>query len=239
MSVAPNRSSCVILTELTALVGDLQRRPVNVDRGLRELINGASRHVPGAQYAGITLTNQSNRVTTPAATHRYAVMLDQIQQQHEDGPCLSAAWEHRTVRIDDLAADSRWPRYRQAALHQTPIRSMLSFELSVHQDGFSTLNFYAEEPGAFDEESVELGLISAMHTGLAWDMLCRDEQFRNALATRDIIGQAKGILMERFNIDAPEAFKLLAKLSQECNVKVANLAQRLVNREHPAVLRSS
>jgi ANTAR domain-containing protein/GAF domain-containing protein len=229
-----SRPSSAISAELTALVTDLQRNPPDVDQCLAEVIETAPQVVPGAQYAGITLAHRLAGISTPAATHRYPVLLDKIQQQHQEGPCLSVAWEHHIMRIDDLAAETRWPRYARQAVAETPIRSILSFELSVTSHSLSALNFQAEQPRAFDHESVELGLIFATHTALAWTMLRRDEQFRSALASRDIIGQAKGMLMERFNLDAVAAFNLLTRLSQQTNAKVVDLAQRLVDLEHPA-----
>lgn len=91
------------------------------------------------------------------------------------------------------------------------------------------LNFYAEQSGAFDAESVEAGLVVATHTALAWNLLRRDEQFRSALASRDIIGQAKGMLMERYRIDAVQAFEVLKRLSQNSNTPLADLAHEIVN----------
>lgn len=226
-------SSRSIIGKLTSLVADLQRDPANDDQRLTGLVNRASQYVPGMQYAGVTVVSRSKGISTAAATHRYPVVLDEIQQQHQEGPCLSAAWEHHLIRIDDLAADDRWPRYRRDALDQTPIRSILSFELSVNHDGLSALTFYAERPHAFDDESVELGLIVATHTALAWTMARRHEQFRSALASRDIIGQAKGMVMERLNIDAVSAFEVLARLSQESNIKLVDVARQLIDREHP------
>jgi hypothetical protein len=229
------RPRSAVIAELTALVTDLQRNPPDVDQGLAELIETAPQVIPGAQYAGITLADRSAGISTPAATHPYPVVLDKIQQQQQEGPCLSAAWEHHIIRIDDLVAEPRWPRFAHEAIAETPIRSVLSFELSVTSDSLSALNFHAEQPKAFDDESIELGLIFATHTALAWTMLRRDEQFRSALASRDIIGQAKGILMERFNLDAMAAFNLLIRFSQQTNTKLAHLAQRLVDVEHPAL----
>lgn len=229
------RSTIAFIDELTTLVTRLQGEQLTGGQALAELLGSTSKYVPSAQYAGITLASKSKGITTPAATHLYPIVLDEIQQRHRDGPCLSAAWEHHTVRIDDLASDGRWPRYRQDALDETPIRSIMSFELSVNHDGFSALNFYAERPNAFDDDAVEMGLIFATHTALAWTTLRRGDQFRSALASRDILGQAKGILMERFDVDAMEAFRLLTTLSQQLNIKVAEIAQRLVDREHPTV----
>ncbi|GAB1814629.1 GAF and ANTAR domain-containing protein [Mycobacterium sp. MUNTM1] len=229
-----NRPSSGLIAELADLVNEAQSNPVDVDQALSELLESVAQFVPGVQYAGITLASRSSGISTAAATHRYPVLLDKLQQQHQEGPCLTAAWEQHVIRIDDLASETRWPRYAEDAVAQTPIRSIMSFELSVTSDTLSALNVYAEQPRAFDHESVELGLIVATHTALAWKMLRRDEQFRSALASRDIIGQAKGILMERFNLDSVAAFSLLTRLSQKTNTKIADLAQRLIDVEHPS-----
>jgi len=95
------------------------------------------------------------------------------------------------------------------------------------------LNFYAENPHAFSDDSVELGAVFANHIALAWSMMRRHDQFRSALASRDIIGQAKGVIMERFNLDAVEAFDLLARLSQQSNTKLFDIARALIDTEHP------
>jgi AmiR/NasT family two-component response regulator len=91
----------------------------------------------------------------------------------------------------------------------------------------AALNFYAESPDVFDDESVNLGLIFATHAALAWNMMRRDQQFRVALVSRDIIGQAKGRLMERFDIDATKAFERLKQMSQDGNTPIAQVAQRV------------
>ncbi|OBG38451.1 GAF and ANTAR domain-containing protein [Mycobacterium sp. E3198] len=209
------------------MVRDLQREAPADERTLESLVRSAAETVPGAQYAGITITGPSH-LETPSATGRYPAVLDGIQRQEGEGPCLSAAWEQHTIRIDDLAADARWPRYRREALRQTPIRSVLSFRLFSSKRSAGALNFYADQTHVFDSESLEVGLTFATHLALAWNISQRDKQFRSALVSRDIIGQAKGMVMERFGIDAVEAFELLKKLSQQSNTPVAELAQRLV-----------
>jgi AmiR/NasT family two-component response regulator len=90
------------------------------------------------------------------------------------------------------------------------------------------LSFYAEEANVFDDDAVEVGLIFAAHTVLAWRLVGREEQLRSALASRDVIGQAKGMMMERFKIDAVQAFDTLRRLSQNSNTPVAAIARRFV-----------
>ncbi|OBI79383.1 GAF and ANTAR domain-containing protein [Mycobacterium sp. E740] len=220
-----------VVAQLTALVGDLQRRPPGISGGMSEIVDSAARHVPGAQYAAITEVRENSKIATIAPTGREPVLLDEIQQRHWEGPCVSAAWEHHTVRVDDLDADTRWPNFRRDALAETSVRSIMAFELFVGKVVTGALNFYADSPRAFDEDSLELGMIFATHTALAWSVLRRDEEFRSALASRDLIGQAKGMIMERYRIDAVGAFELLKRLSQESNTKLVEVAQRVVAAE--------
>ncbi len=200
---------------------------------MRELVASGAQHVAGAQYAGIALAEGRNVVNNVVATHRYPELLDAAESEYGEGPCVAAAWQHHVMHIADLSADERWPRYQRYALAQTPIRSILSYELFIDGTTTAALNFYAEWPHAFSEDAVELGGVFASHVALAWSMLRRQDQFRSALATRDIIGQAKGIVMERFNLDAVEAFELLSRLSQQSNTKLHNIAHALVDSEHP------
>lgn len=218
-----------IVAQLAALVGEQQRSDSPMASGLGELVASAAQHVPGAQFAGMTVASRTQGISTAAATSTYARILDEIQQRHQEGPCLSAAWEHHTVRIDDVETERRWPRYRIDALAETPVRSVLAIEVFVSDDSLGALNFYSEHPRTFEQESTELGVIFAAHIALAWNMFRRNAQFRSALASRDLIGQAKGIIMNEFNIDAVRAFELLTRLSQESNTKLVDIAQQIID----------
>jgi transcriptional regulator with GAF, ATPase, and Fis domain len=221
-----------LLREVAELVQTVQKhQDADVDTVLAELTRSAVKSVPNAQYAGITVATRDGKIRTPAATHPYPAVLDEIQQRTEEGPCLSAAWENHVIRISDIAREERWPAYCQQAIDETPIRSIMSYQLYADHQTMGALNFYAEHADAFDDEAAEVGLIVATHTALAWNMARRDEQFRSALASRDIIGQAKGMIMERFKIDALQAFELLKRLSQSGNTPVVMVARQLVEAE--------
>jgi GAF domain-containing protein len=224
-----------LIRKLAELVQTLeqQQQETDVDAVLRELTQSAVKSMPGAQSAGITIASRDGKVRTASATNPYPLLLDHIQQRHDQGPCLSAAWEQHVVRINDMTLDDRWPAYCREAVELTPIRSVLSFQLFADHHSMGALSFYAEQPNVFDDEAVELGLILATHTALAWNTLRRDEQFRSALASRDIIGQAKGMIMERFKLDAVQAFELLKRLSQNSNTPLVVVARQLVEAEHP------
>jgi GAF domain-containing protein len=222
-----------IVAQLVELVANLQREQGDTASGLHELIDSGTDHVTGSQYAGITLAEKDRSVSSVVATHRYPMVLDAIQNSCGEGPCLTAAWEHHIMHIADLNAEQRWLRYRRLALEQTPIRSILSYELFIDGTSMAALTFYADRPQAFSEESVEVGAVFATHIALAWSMMRRRDQFRSALASRDIIGQAKGVVMERFNLDAVEAFELLTRVSQKSNVRLIDIAAALIDSEHP------
>jgi transcriptional regulator with GAF, ATPase, and Fis domain len=211
------------------IVADLhQRASFDVPALLRDVIDAAVGSVPGADYAGITVSRRRRLSETVSATHRYPVLLDEIQNRSQQGPSLSAAALDEIVRIDDLADDDRWSSYRKEALAQTPVRSILSMPMFREGSTTSTLSFYAESTRAFDELSAQLGRIFATHAALVWNMMRRDQQFRTALVSRDVIGQAKGRMMERFNIDADAAFEMLKLMSQDSNTPIAQVAQRVV-----------
>ncbi|OBH68201.1 response regulator receiver protein [Mycobacterium intracellulare] len=225
--------SATIANQLVELVTNLEREHSGTAAGLHELLDNGVQHVTGSQYAGITLAEKGASVSSVVATHRYPMVLDAIQDTSGEGPCLAAAWEHHIMHIADLSSEERWLRYRRMALEQTPIRSILSYELFIDGSSMAALNFYADRPHAFTEEAVEIGTVFATHIALAWSMMRRNDQFRSALASRDIIGQAKGVIMERFGIDAVEAFQLLTRVSQQSNVKLIEIARALIESEHP------
>jgi GAF domain-containing protein len=210
------------------------RSEADSDTVIAELTEHAALEIPGAKYAGVTVTTDRKRIDTPAANHPFPVILDEIQQRHNEGPCLASAWEKQTYHISDLEKDFRWPKYRRDALAETPIRSIMAFQLFIADRSMGALNVYAEEPGAFDDKTEEVGLIFATHSAVAWNSARRDEQLQRALASRDMIGQAKGMIMERYNIGAIQAFDMLKKLSQDSNVPLARIAKELIDKSRPS-----
>jgi ANTAR domain/GAF domain len=227
------RGHTAVVAELAQIVAGLDGKETETAAGLRELVVAGLRHVAGTRYAGLTRADKAKAVSNVVATHHYAMILDAIQNRCGEGPSVAAASRHPIVHIDDLNAEERWPRFRRKALDQTPIRSVLSYEVLVDGRGRAALNFYADRPHAFTDDSLHLGGVFATHIALAWSMLRRQDQFRAALASRDTIGQAKGVLMERFDLDAVEAFDLLTRLSQQSNTRVIDIAGSLIESEHP------
>ena len=203
-----------------------------VEALLRNLTRGVVAAINPARHASITLVEGGN-VLSVAPTSSVALRLDELQTLTSSGPCLEAAWNEGRVVVDDYTTDPRWPAYQDRAVRTTGVRSSVCIELYRHAGSMGALNVHADQPGAFHTHSIAVVQTYAAQATTAVRIEVLEKQFAAALASRDIIGQAKGILMERYDADADAAFNLLCKLSQDTNVKLATIARRLVQIEHP------
>jgi hypothetical protein len=141
---------------------------------------------------------------------------------------LDAVYEQQTVRVEDMAQEQRWPRFAAAA-HEAGAGAMLSLQLYVEGDNLGALNLYAREPGSFDDESEHVGLLFASHAAVAFAGIQQREQMTQIIATGDLIGQAKGRLIERYDINADRAFMLLIRVCQTQQTKLRDVAEQLVS----------
>jgi GAF domain-containing protein len=182
--------------------------------------------VPGADEATITMVGKDRHCYSAAATSTVASDFDVLQDETGEGPCLDVIWQQETVRVDDLATDPRWPVLGPRAAARG-VGSMLCLQLFVHRDTLGALDLLAHATSAFTDESEHVGLLLASHAAIAAADAHHFENVTSALVNRDIIGQAKGILMERFKITAEQAFAVLAKVSQETNRKLSVVADDL------------
>jgi GAF domain-containing protein len=215
--------------ELVRLLGrlafDMQGLP-DAESTLTLIVEGAVRLVPGARWAGISeITGKAVQARVPSDP--IVATLDALQSELDEGPCVSALREHHTVLIDDMTAESRFPRFAAAAL-ELGVRSMLSFQLFVRRENLGALNLYASEASVFDDESEVIGSVLAQHASVAMAASATDAQWRQAIDTRDVIGQAKGLLMQRNGVSGMHAFNMLVKVSQDGNMKLADIARWLV-----------
>ena len=206
---------------------------------LDKVATAAVELLPVVDHAGVTLVHKRHRLSRPelrstAETGSVPRTFDGLQHKYGEGPCFEAIWTHNTVYIDDVRNETRWPALMAAVCAQTTIRSTLSIQLYVVDLELGALNLFSETPNAFDTTTENLADTLATHAAIALNTARRSEQFRSALASRDIIGQAKGIIMERFDIDAVHAFDILRRLSQESNTPVAEIAAQLVKTDHPS-----
>ncbi len=217
-------------------LGSLSLRTVSMEDLLQTVADLAKSVMPGGPEASVTLLVK-DRPSTVAATAELAVDLDESQYDRGHGPCLHAARSGEVVEIADTRTDGRWPDYLPRAVERGNLSS-LSVPLAIDEDEQVTgaLNIYAREPHAFDEDSrtaaTRFGPYAAVAAGDLHALRAardRADNLQVALATRGIIEQAKGILMDRHKLTADQAFQVLAQMSMKANRKLQAIADDLVH----------
>jgi GAF domain-containing protein len=201
---------------------------------LQRLVEITPEFFTACDHVGLSLVER-DRIRTPVATDERLRRLDEAQYELGEGPCREAILQHETVRVDDLATDPRWPAWGHAMVAELGMRSSLSFRHFTRPDRtWGALNVYSTTPHAFTDEDVEQGRIIAALAASALARSINDEHLARALESRTLIGQATGMLMERYGLDAERAFDVLRRLSSQHNVKLRDLADQVVHtRELP------
>ncbi|SDD57816.1 GAF and ANTAR domain-containing protein [Auraticoccus monumenti] len=193
--------------------------------------------VHGCTSAGLFELDRNGRVRTTAATDPLVERGDQLQLQLGEGPCLTALVGEPVVLSRDLSSESRWASWSKAASDELGIRSMLSLQLYTGPRGHGSLNLYSTEQDAFDDRDQAVAVTLAAQIAAAIAAARRDDQLTASAASRTVIGQAQGILMERYHLDASQAFAALIRTSQSSNTKLYAVAETLVRtRQTPAAL---
>jgi len=216
--------------ELAEKLSDLARSlqdQKGVEGTLDAIVLAAADTVPGAEEASISEVRRRRAVRTSAATGMLARAVDQAQYETGQGPCLDSLYEQQTLRLSDIGSEPRWPDFC-ARVGQLGVRSMLAVQLYVVGDNLGALNLHSRQVDAFSNESEQVALIFAAHAAVAMAGARAQEQMDIAVDSRDLIGQAKGILIERYKISSLDAFRLLVVASQTTNIKLYEVAEFLV-----------
>jgi GAF domain-containing protein len=215
-----------LATMLSDVAQSLQQEP-DLQETLQGIVDAAVEAIPGAQHVSVSSVIKRREVHTRASTDDLPKAVDQAQYETGQGPCLDTLYEQRTARIPNMAAEERWPAF-VARAKDLGVSSMLSVQLFVQGADLGALNVFSEEIEAFGEESEHVALLFASHAAVAMASAQEKEQLRSAIEFRDLIGQAKGILMERFKITGEQAFQVLTRVSQHSNRKLRDVATELV-----------
>jgi GAF domain-containing protein len=205
----------------------------DLDEVLSEITTIACGAIPGSEAASISLI-RGEHTFTAAFDGQLALHADELQYERGYGPCLDAGRAGLVLVIDDMRTEQRWPDYAEHAAARG-IGSSLSLPLPFPSGTIGALNTYASRPSAFDAHDVTLGeevaAWVALVVGRAAAVAPTEielEQLRAAPASRSLLEQAKGMLMERHTIGAEEAFTLLVRASQHHNLKLREVAAELV-----------
>jgi len=197
-----------------------------------EMCRIAVRAVPPAVGASVTTYPEGRPAA--AASDPWAQDLDELQFEEHEGPCLDAYRTGNAFRVRDFESETRWPFYSQQAVRKGA-RSMTSVPLTAQGNVVGALNLYSRSADAFDAEATALAHVVAGQVGLASQVSAaffrhRDlaEQLADAMASRAVIEQAKGVIMADRRCDADAAFAILREMSQRNHRKLREIARDVV-----------
>jgi transcriptional regulator with GAF, ATPase, and Fis domain len=198
----------------------------DVQTTLERIVTLAVEHLDACEFAGISYV-EGRRISSPASSDEVPRILDRIQSETDEGPCIDAIKEHEVFTTGDLEAEARWPQFSERGHRETGVRSILSLRLFVDGDTLGALNLYATARDAFDDADVALGSVFAVHAAVAMSSAQREEGLARMAEGRDVIGRAKGIIMARSGVTDERAFDMLRSASQRLNVKLRDVAQQV------------
>ncbi len=194
----------------------------------------AAETLPGSNGAGVTLLDGPTR-TTAAATDPLVEKADALQYELDEGPCLSAARDQVGYRVDSTWNETRWPNWTASVAH-LGLGSSLSTPLVVRGESLGAVKVYARQEAAFTDRDERILALFAEKAAVILANARSQEELRRlnahlhqALVTRDLIGQAKGVLRERHHVDEHTAFRMLAERSQRTNTKARDLAWEILS----------
>ena len=219
-----------VIAQTFVAVGTLARALHVEDARLEPTLDAITAHAaaahPAAKDAGLILLI-GGKLIPQATTGKAPKLLDIKQQKTGRGPCIEAACEQSLICVNDLQRDPRWPEF-SAEAQACGVGSMLCAPLWVSERTLGALTLYAAQPAAFSTHDERIIELFATLAALALAEAQRTEHLKAALFHRDVIGQAKGIIMERYKIKPDAAFSTLTRISQDRNIKLHEVARQVV-----------
>ena len=188
----------------------------------------ATKILPGCDAAGVCVIHNGDRIATHAVSVDALREVDALQHLLSEGPCIDALQHHDIVHSADLTNDERWPHWGPLVALRQGFFSILSYRLFSIGPNLGAMSLYGRSKSAFTTNDVHTGLALASHVGVALSGAQEVEHLLKALGSRAVIGQATGIVMERFDMPPDRAFDVLRRLSQNRNVKLRALAEQIV-----------
>ena len=223
-----NDSKTSSLADSMAEAAKVINAPRSMDERLSAIVHAAPNTVPGFDQASISLAYHRGPVHTRTASSDLVEKLDLNQYEAEEGPCFEAFTRLDVVTVPSVRHEQRWPTYIARA-HEAGVTAQLGVPLGG--DGAKvrgSLNLYSTTGEGIDPEAVGIASMFATHATLALGWARTEEQLNEALATRKAIGQAIGIVMERYQINEDKAFGFLVRVSSTSNIKLRDVADELI-----------
>ncbi len=211
------------LSDFTHSINEAVRtlnKPRSLDDTLQTIVEVACNSVPGFDQVGISTVEKGGVIITRACTGDLVLALDRVQYELGEGPCSATLQGDETVSVSSLGREQRWPRYVAQAL-ELGLRSQLAVKLYIDHDTLGGINFYSTLHDEVDADARELAQLFATHAAIALGHAQEREDFSEALRSRRAIGQAIGLLMERFDMTEDRSFGFLVRASSHRNIKLA------------------
>jgi len=193
---------------------------------LQRIVSLAVKTIEGCEHAGISVV-VGKTVTSPASSDEVPAIVDRLQSETGEGPCVDAIREHQVFQTGNLSAERRWPTFTPRAVAESGVESVLSMRLFANET-LGALNLYSTKIDAFDDRDVAVATVFAAHAAVAWSTSRTIENLKGGLVTRQLIGQAVGLLMVRQNMTESDALDSLKRASQRLNIKLRQVAERIV-----------
>ena len=192
------------------------------DDAIKQIVDLALDSVD-CEYASVTLVHADGSLETVASSHPVVDQADALQYELSEGPCLTAAETNGLYVIPESATDPRWPNWgpRAAALG---LHSILSVHLFTDREVLGALNLYARASYQYTEDDIEAAQVVAAHASVGLARSRKEQNLWHAIDSRHVIGQAQGVLIERYKISSEQAFSVLKRHSQQHNVKLHEVA---------------
>jgi GAF domain-containing protein len=213
--------------------------PYDLDELLYRVTRDAVTVLEGAG-AGIMLEDDDGRLCFAAASHELVMEVEQVQAHIGDGACHEAFVERQVVVVENLGDEERWPEYTRRVMGQG-LHAVLGIPMTAFGQTIGVINVYRADPSRWTEEDIDaaeiLATVAAGYVVNASRMRAQhelQEQLHTAIESRDVIGQAKGVLMAREGVSADDAFQMLRSISQSNNIKLREVAQRVVESAAPS-----
>jgi GAF domain-containing protein len=200
---------------------------------LQRIVLLAVETIDGCEHAGISVI-RGKIVTSPASSDELPAIVDRIQSETGEGPCVDAIREHQVFQTGRLSEEKRWPAFAARAIAESGIESVLSLRLFAEETTMGALNLYSTQIDAFDDRDVAIATVFAAHAAVAWSTSQAIENLKVGLITRQLIGQAVGLLMVRQHMSESDALAALQRASQRLNIKLREVAERIVHPEGSA-----
>jgi GAF domain-containing protein len=222
--------------ELATSFSDIARTLVaeeDAHATLRRIVRLAVDTIDACEHCGISIV-EGRTIGSPAASDAIPALVDQLQSETGEGPCIEAIRDHEVFQTGRLSQEVRWPNFAHRASEESGVESILSFRLFIDEDTLGSLNLYSSHRDAFDQHDVAFGAVFAAHAAVAWSTARVIDNLRKGMQTRELIGEAVGILMARQDLSETEAFDVLKRASQRLNIKLRLIAEGVVHPKDPS-----